>query len=53
MKISQKVSKLLSGHLISKLKFSKGHNSLKNVGRIIVLNLCTLSGDALYLYQVL
>ena len=37
---------------ISKLKFSKGHNSLKNVGRVMVFNLCTSFDNALYLYQV-
>ena len=37
---------------ISKLKFSKGHNSLTNVGRVMVLDLCSLSDDALHLYQV-
>ena len=51
MKISPKVSKLLAD-TISKLKFSKGHNSQTNVGPVIVLNLCTSSDDALYLYQI-
>ena len=32
MKISQRVSELLGGHDIYK-KFSKGHNSLKNVDK--------------------
>ena len=31
---------------------AKGHNSLKNVGRVMVLNLCTLSYDALYLVYI-
>ena len=31
----------------------KGHNSIKNVGGVKVLVLCTLSDNALYLYQVL
>ena len=50
-KISQRVLGLLSGH-ISLLKFLKGHNSVKNVGGAMVLNLCILSHGALYLYQV-
>ena len=33
-------------------KISKGHNSVKNVGGLSVLVLCTLSDDGLYLYQV-
>ena len=33
-------------------KFSKGSNSIKNVGRVMALVLCTLSDDALYLYKV-
>ena len=33
-------------------KFSKGHNSVRNVGGVTVLLLCTLSDDGLYLYQV-
>ena len=36
---------------ISVPKFTKGHNSIKNVGIVMVLNLCTLSKNALYLYQ--
>ena len=38
MKISQQFSKLLSGHYFLTEIF-KGHNSLKNVGRVMVLNL--------------
>ena len=30
----------------------KGHNSVKNVGGITVLVLCTSSDNGLYLYQV-
>ena len=37
---------------ISILKITKGNNSAKNVGRVTVINLCTLSGHALYLCQV-
>ena len=49
MKVSQKVSKLLSRH-ISQLKFSKGHDSVKIVGEVTILVLCTLPDGALYLY---
>ena len=35
------------------LKITKGNNSAKNVGGVSVVNLCTSSGHALYLYQVL
>ena len=38
---------------ISILKISKGNNSIKNVGGVTVVNLCTSSGHALYFYQVL
>ena len=33
-------------------QFTKGHNSIKTVDAVMVLNLCTSSDDALYLYQV-
>ena len=33
------------------LKFTKGHNFIKNVGRAMVLDLCS-SNDTLYLYKV-
>ena len=33
-------------------KISKGQNSVKNVGGVTVLFLCTLSDDGLYLYKV-
>ena len=32
--------------------FSKGHNSAKNIQRVMVLVLCISSDDALYLYKV-
>ena len=51
MKIFQQFSKLLSGHYFQTEIF-KGHNFLKNVGRVMVLNLCTLSYDALYLVYI-
>ena len=34
-------------------KVTKGNNSTKNVGGVTVVYLCTLSGHALYFYQVL
>ena len=39
--------------MISILKISKGNNSAKNVGGLTVVSLYTLSGHALYFYQVL
>ena len=33
-------------------KYSKGHNSVKNVGTVTVLFLCTSSDDGLYFYKV-
>ena len=33
------------------MKFAKGHNSVKNVGGVMVLVVCTSYDDALYLYQ--
>ena len=38
---------------ISLLKITKGNNSAKNVGGVIVVNPCKSSGLALYLCQVL
>ena len=38
---------------ISIPKISKGNNSAKNVGGVMVVDLCTSSGHALYFYQVL
>ena len=34
-------------------KITKGNNYAKNVGGMIIVNLCTSSGHALYFYQVL
>ena len=51
MKISQQLSNLLSGHYFQTEIF-KGHNSLKNVDRVMVLNLCTSSYDALDLVYI-
>ena len=39
--------------MISILKITKGNYSQKNVGGLTVVNLCTLSGHASYLCQVL
>ena len=39
--------------MISILKITKRNNSAKNVGGVTIVNLCTLSGHALYFYQVL
>ena len=33
------------------MQCTKGHNSVKTVDGVIVLNLCTFSGEALYLYR--
>ena len=38
--------------MISILKITKGINSAKNVDGMTVVHLCTLSGHALYFYQV-
>ena len=38
---------------ISILKITKDNNFTNNVGGVTIVNLCTLSGHALYLYQVL
>ena len=39
--------------MISILKITKGNNSAENVGGVMVVNLCTSSGHAVYFYQVL
>ena len=39
--------------MISILKITKGNNSAKNVGGVTIFHLYTLSGHALYFYQVL
>ena len=48
-KKSPRVSELLSGHI---LKFIKWYNSIKDVGGVTVLILCTLPDNALHLSQV-
>ena len=55
MKVSQKVSDLQTqtvGSTLGWSQFTKGHNSIKTVDGVMVLNLCTSSDDDLYLYQV-
>ena len=46
-KISPRVSELLSRHTLT---FKKGHNSIKNVGGVTLLVLCTSPDNALSLY---
>ena len=49
MKVSQRVSELQTqtvGSTLRWLQFTKGHNSVKTVDGVMVLNLCTLSDDA-------
>ena len=48
-----KLYQSLRADTISILKITKGNNSAKNVGGVMVINLCILSGHALYFYQVL
>ena len=50
VKLSQKISGLVSGHDLSSKNF-KRHNSVKFVGGVTVFILCTLSDCALYLYK--
>ena len=52
MKISHRVSELLKDYFFHIQNFLKGHNSVKTVGRVMVLVLCILSCLALYLYKV-
>ena len=51
MEISQRFSEVLSEHDFQLSIFQWGH-SVKNVSRVMVLVLCFLSDDALYLYKV-
>ena len=39
--------------IISIRKITKGNNFVKNVGGVTIFNLCMLSGQALYFYEVL
>ena len=52
MKIFKRVSQSHSVARFPIFKFLKGNNSIKNVGGVMVLVLCLLSDDALYLYKV-
>ena len=57
IKFHENISKDFRALCIEKLLFpysgfSKGHNSVKTVGRVMVLVLCILSDLALYLYNV-
>ena len=38
--------------MISILKFTKGHTSIKNVARVMALDLCSSSNDTLCLFIV-
>ena len=38
--------------MLERLQFTKGHNSVKTVDGVMLLNLYILSDDALYFYQV-
>ena len=53
MKVSQRVSELETqtvGSMLGWSQFTKGHNSVKTVNGVMVLNLCISSNDALYLH---
>ena len=53
MKVSQRVSVLhtpIIGSTLGWSEFTKGYNSVKSVDRVMVLNVSTLSDDALYNY---
>ena len=56
MQVSQRISELQTrtiGRTLGWLQFTKGHNSVKTVDGVIVLNLHASFNDALYLYHVL
>ena len=44
--------RVIEGLILPFSGFSKGHNSVKNAGRVMVLLLCISSDHALYLYKV-
>ena len=50
--ISTKFHEINRADTIFIAKNSKGHNSVKNVGGVSVLVLCTSSDSGLYLYKV-
>ena len=55
MKVSQRVSELETqtvGSTLGWSLFTEGHNSVKTVNEVMVLNLCISSDDALYLCYV-
>ena len=55
VKIFKSISEVQSqtvGATLGWPKFTKRHYSYKNVDGVMVLNLCTSSDEALYLYQV-
>ena len=55
IKFHENISKgfrAIEGLLFPYSGFSKGHNSVKTVGKIMVLVFCILSDLALYLYKV-
>ena len=55
MKVSKRVSELQTqtlGLTLGWSQLTKGQNSVKTVDGVMVLNFCTPSDDALYLYQV-
>ena len=51
--ICAKFSESYRADTVSIWKITKGNNYTKNVGGVIVVNLCTSSAHALYVYQVL
>ena len=55
MKVSYRVSDLETqtvGFMLGWSQFTKMHHSVKTVHRVLSLNLCTSSDDALYLYKI-
>ena len=52
IKFRKNISKGYKANTISLLKFSTGHNSIKNVDEVTVFLLCTLFDGAKYLHQV-
>ena len=55
MRVSQRVSELETqtvGSTPGWSQFTKGHNSIKTVDGVMVLNLCIPSDNPLYLYQL-
>ena len=42
----------IEGLLFPSSGFPKGHNSVKNAGRVMALVLCILSNHALYFYKI-